>query len=948
MQLVDTDAKLENRDSQLEEINQDNIDTENTPKEVVKANVLAQDKDFSWPLPPSMVTWAPPATKCNAKKVRVEGATLALDLVKFIENEKLTLEGAFDVVASHYGELSLFDLKSAVARIDICRERKCIEVLHMMMDTRDTGLVLKEDWVRVLNSASLPQKAPDFPPADDDDTLSVDMGSDHLYNWGDMSLFRGDSGDGGLDLSNRTVVFENFATFRSSRSCAMGQKSYYEIKILDTLCRPQFGFVTADFESTQKYSSEGVGDFSNSWAVDGNRGKKWHVKKEIYGTRDMWQINDVLGLACDLDKRQILVSVNGSYKSPNGLVFQLDEDAVQHGLFAAFTASTGRIKYNLGDLPFEYGPPWSKDDDAVESENILQRTDEERSSRSLRIFAVAIHVQCAHTLNKQGMDFFDLSKKDFPWCDLESVVRGWQLDLSTKDVWELAAYLSSSTQNRIHKDRWETAIRKSSREVALLMKILTTVASALVWDVRTVYNAYPSKILQNAKNLLALESISKVDLVEMNDTWQFCLSDKEIDLWFRYLDSSHSGNITLQAWSRALDPFYAAISAMSHCLNFLLDEGKTKSSDLFIRFDKDKDEKLKPEELRESLKELLPDVAYPDAHVQIFHKHLTYFQQSNDDDCVFLCYWCTAFDLIKCDAMASAKGKSYDNIFLQAKQNLATDQFASLVMRPYEKYISVLEILISVDSHLNVPFEDLHWRLMCLYGQVTPNIVFLNAKPQAILEDVKLAVGGIRGKMATRGAQLLAVLLASHKLSIDEAFVAFCGTADAISFSRFREIMRRLAVDFGAASPRIESLFLSLASSQDGSKDLLIPKDSWCRVLREAAKSLNRHSQKILEKYINESESENQNIEQKKAEPDSKPEDSERQRLRDIFFDPGMSGPSSSAHSKQVDAPDLLKTNRLFINHNDLKRSLAKMGVPSLSLSRVRALSRISRRNWHS
>jgi len=140
----------------------------------------------------------------------------------------------------------------------------------------------------------------------------------------------------------------------------MGQKSYYEIKILDTLNDPQFGFVTADCEGTGQHSGIGVGDDAQGWGVDGSRRVKWQDgRKGSYLCE--WHANDVLGLACDLNTRQIFVSVNGSYDSPNGLVFQLDENAAQQGLFAALSASKGRIEYNLGDSPFNYGPPWPAD-----------------------------------------------------------------------------------------------------------------------------------------------------------------------------------------------------------------------------------------------------------------------------------------------------------------------------------------------------------------------------------------------------------------------------------------------------------------------------------------------------------------------------------------------------------------------------------------------------------
>ena len=54
---------------------------------------------------------------------------------------------------------------------------------------------------------------------------------------------------------------------------------------------------------------------------------------------------------------QMLVSVNGSFAAPNGVVFELAPDSVRDGLYAAFSGSIGKVRYNLGEVSFKYAPP---------------------------------------------------------------------------------------------------------------------------------------------------------------------------------------------------------------------------------------------------------------------------------------------------------------------------------------------------------------------------------------------------------------------------------------------------------------------------------------------------------------------------------------------------------------------------------------------------------------
>jgi hypothetical protein len=103
-----------------------------------------------------------------------------------------------------------------------------------------------------------------------------------------------------------------------------------------------------------------VGDDEHSWAVDGVYFQRATHKGERKAYECIWKTGDVVGLACDLDDMQVLVSVNGSFAPPNGLVFELAPHAVHGGLFAAFTGREGELRYNLGQAPFKHAAPSSE------------------------------------------------------------------------------------------------------------------------------------------------------------------------------------------------------------------------------------------------------------------------------------------------------------------------------------------------------------------------------------------------------------------------------------------------------------------------------------------------------------------------------------------------------------------------------------------------------------
>jgi len=174
-----------------------------------------------------------------------------------------------------------------------------------------------------------------------------------------LTLFRGEASAVHVDVNERTVAFTgSFATVRSAQRCQLGGKGYYEMEILEIkeLSRHRYGFATASFERVLAASDKGLGDNNQSWAVNGMAQVAMHNTEKEYKC-DKWKNGDVIGLACDLEKMQMHVSVNGSFAAPNGVVFELAPDAVRDGLFAALAGSSGKVRFNLGESAFRHAPP---------------------------------------------------------------------------------------------------------------------------------------------------------------------------------------------------------------------------------------------------------------------------------------------------------------------------------------------------------------------------------------------------------------------------------------------------------------------------------------------------------------------------------------------------------------------------------------------------------------
>jgi len=161
-----------------------------------------------------------------------------------------------------------------------------------------------------------------------------------------------------INTVDRTVTFSEFRTVRFKHGCAGDKKAFYELTIKEPPGCPQFGFATSRLNAHELPVGHGVGDNDKSWGVDGDRCKKWSSgNEEEYAAT--WSAGDVIGLAWDGAKRQILVSVNGDFAPPNGVVFELDPDAAAADMHPAFSAEGGVVEYNFGEegREFAHKPP---------------------------------------------------------------------------------------------------------------------------------------------------------------------------------------------------------------------------------------------------------------------------------------------------------------------------------------------------------------------------------------------------------------------------------------------------------------------------------------------------------------------------------------------------------------------------------------------------------------
>ena len=101
---------------------------------------------------------------------------------------------------------------------------------------------------------------------------------------------------------------------------------------------------------------DGCGDKPSSWALDGDRCRKWFEGAESEWPCK-WVPGDVIGFAANMDAGKVAVSKNGKW-TEEGCGIVLEDDKIKQGVFPCITGCSYNIRYAFKD--FSHAPP---DDD---------------------------------------------------------------------------------------------------------------------------------------------------------------------------------------------------------------------------------------------------------------------------------------------------------------------------------------------------------------------------------------------------------------------------------------------------------------------------------------------------------------------------------------------------------------------------------------------------------
>mmetsp|Transcript_112449 Transcript_112449/g.204494 ORF Transcript_112449/g.204494 Transcript_112449/m.204494 type:complete len:303 (+) Transcript_112449:46-954(+) len=148
---------------------------------------------------------------------------------------------------------------------------------------------------------------------------------------------------------------EKWLTTGAKHLARSSGKYYYEVKLLEgriKMSGPQFGWLSTEFQEGP-YDGIGVGDDIHGWATDGARHKVHHNGSREAAWPRTWQDFDIIGLAIDIEGRQMEFSLNGDWVPSLRMTF----NAERNTSFYPALSMGGPFVMHIPRASWKFAPP---------------------------------------------------------------------------------------------------------------------------------------------------------------------------------------------------------------------------------------------------------------------------------------------------------------------------------------------------------------------------------------------------------------------------------------------------------------------------------------------------------------------------------------------------------------------------------------------------------------
>jgi hypothetical protein len=159
-----------------------------------------------------------------------------------------------------------------------------------------------------------------------------------------------------LKISADGLVARNDTSRFESVRCTSAITSgiyYYEVQLI-TPGVMQIGFATKQSKFLN-HDGFGIGDDDQSFAYDGCRQLLWQNAKSQQTNLPRWKEGDIVGCLIDLEKFEIIFSLNGQMSEPSSELFKNKPLSTQYYAAASFMPFQ-QCAFNFGRVPFVYPP----------------------------------------------------------------------------------------------------------------------------------------------------------------------------------------------------------------------------------------------------------------------------------------------------------------------------------------------------------------------------------------------------------------------------------------------------------------------------------------------------------------------------------------------------------------------------------------------------------------